>query len=209
MAAQLQHQSHQRNATRFEHRARPGSVRPGHVRILRLRVSARRNEREPPMSVIEYLVSYGRAGDFGRFRPAQPLALRRGDRVIIRGEQGLEIGEVMCPATAGHGHYLSRTAVGELLRRATPADVAAAQRLAERSDEIFQYARARAAELGLPLEVIDVELALDGSQAVVYHLRREECDYRPLVSSVSKAFELLVTVQNLALPAAIDEEEAG
>ena len=50
------------------------------------------------------------------------------------------------------------------------------------------------------LEIIDVEVFLDGSQATIHHLRREECDYRPLVSTLSKKHDLLVVMSNLAQP---------
>src|SRR2546423_446884 len=70
------------------------------------------------MTINEYLVSYGRYGDFGRFHPIEPGEYLRGDKVIVRSPQGLEIGVVMCPVTAGHTQVLSKTALGQLLRAA-------------------------------------------------------------------------------------------
>ena len=126
------------------------------------------------MSETEYLVSYGRAGDFGRFRPAQPLACRRGDRVVIRSQQGLELGEVLCQAEPGHGRFLSRTSLGELLRVATADDHRTAECMQERSQRVFENGRRLIQELGLPVEIVDVEVLFDGQQATVYHLRRQE-----------------------------------
>jgi cell fate regulator YaaT (PSP1 superfamily) len=162
------------------------------------------------MNDSEYLVSYGRAGDFGRFRPAEHFPIRRGDRVLIRTENGLEIGVVLCPASAGHAQFLSRTALGEILRPAGEEDEQAARLQAERGQRLFAHARRLAQEMELPLEVVDVDLLPEGRQAVVYHLRRVECDYRPLVSTLARTFDVQILMQNLALPAALaGEEEAG
>ena len=70
----------------------------------------------------EYLVSYGNSGEFARFKPATTAAFRRGDRVVVRTYQGRELGMVLCPAQPDHAPFLSRTALGELLRRVTEED---------------------------------------------------------------------------------------
>jgi hypothetical protein len=151
-------------------------------------------------SGVEYLVSFGRSGDFGRFRAPVSLSCRRGDRVVIRTEQGVELGIVLCPAEGGHARFLSRTAEGELLRHAGPEDELQATRLQTLGDAIFEHACALVVQLHLPLEVVDVDVLFDGKHALLYHLRREECDYRPLVSSVARAFDLHVVMQNLFVP---------
>jgi hypothetical protein len=157
----------------------------------------------------EYLVSYGNAGDFSRFRAAAACAYRRGDRVVVRSHQGLELGVVMCPTTPGHARYLSDRGVGDLLRRATPDDERVAQQAREQGERLFDEARRLAADMALPLEILDVEVLFDGRQAIIQHVRREDCDYRPLVSSLSRKFDLLLIMQNLALPMELDEEEHG
>ena len=160
----------------------------------------------------EYLVSYGNSGDFGRFRPVDEASYQRGDRVVVRSPQGLELGEVLCPATPGHARYLSRTAAGELLRPISVADEQTAERAQQRARRMFEDGRRLAVELELPLEILDVEVLLDGTQAVVQHLLREDCDYRPLVSRLSREHDILVIMHNLALPqepTAGEEESHG
>jgi hypothetical protein len=157
----------------------------------------------------EYLVSYGTSGDFSRFRPMTPRAYERGDRVVVRSTQGLELGEVLCRATEDHSRFLSRTALGELLRPASEDDERAAERARRRALAIAEDARRLAHEMGLPLEILDVELFLDGSQATVNHLRQLECDYRPLVSTLSRKYDVLIAMQNLALPAELEDKGCG
>jgi hypothetical protein len=163
----------------------------------------------PPMDDYEYLVSYGTSGEFSRFRPTVRRDYSRGDRVVVRSPQGTEIGEVLCRAKSDHARFLSRTAQGELLRLATADDERAAERCRDRAGRIADDARRLSGELGLPIEVLDVEVALDGGQAIINHLRQEECDYRPLVSALSRLHDVLVIMQNLALPAGLGNEDVG
>jgi cell fate regulator YaaT (PSP1 superfamily) len=153
------------------------------------------------MNGTEYLVSYGSAGELGRFLAAEPLDCRRGERVVVRTQRGVEIGSVLCPSTPQHAHMLADTFVGELLRPAGPEDEAIAQGVRDRQERLFEDARRLAVELELPLEILDVEVLLDGHQVTLYYLRWAECDERPLVSALSRKYETMVALRDLALPA--------
>jgi hypothetical protein len=163
------------------------------------------------MSTAEYLVSYGTTGEFSRFRTAPTRTYQRGDRVVVRSSQGLELGVVLCPATEQHAPFLSRTAVGELLRPATEDDDRAADVLRARSQSLFSDARSLAAELCLPVEIIDAELSLDGRQAVVHYLGQEKGDLGPLESALARKHDVLVNLHNeaLSLAACGKDEEVG
>jgi hypothetical protein len=159
------------------------------------------------MNTVEYLVSHGASGDFGRFRPATSATYERGDHVIVRSHHGLELGVVLCAATSEHGRFLSRTALGEILRRTTEEDECEAEKRRQRAGQIFADARRLSAEFNLPLEVLDVEVVWDGQQAIVHHLRPLDCDYRDLVSALSRRHGITILMENLALP--VEPAEAG
>jgi cell fate regulator YaaT (PSP1 superfamily) len=161
------------------------------------------------MEHLEYLLSYGCAGDFGRFRAAAPLALRRGEQVVVRSGRGMEVGRVLRPATARHATFLPNTTVGRLLRRLTPADEAAAVRLAARGRELFARGRALVAELGLPMELLDAEVLLDGENAALHVVRFADCDVRDLVSALSREAAAQVHLIDLGGPAAEEHDEHG
>jgi cell fate regulator YaaT (PSP1 superfamily) len=161
---------------------------------------------------LEYLLSYGLRGEFGRFRALRPLACRRGDRAVVRSHRGTEIAEVLREAVPRHAHFLPNTTVGQLLRLATDDDARAQAELRRRGDEVLRHGNALAAETGLPLEVLDVELLLDREHAVVHHLRWAECDVRPFVSTLSRTFALHVVLTDLTREAQHvhgDEESHG
>jgi hypothetical protein len=164
------------------------------------------------MHAQEYLLSFGLLGEFGRFRCSAPLACRRGDRVVVRSHRGLEIGEVLREATPRHAQFLPNTSVGQLLRRLQPDDEQKASQMQLRSQHLFDRGQQLARELGLPLELIDVEVLLDGEHAALHHVRWAECDVRPFVSTLSREFSLYLTLEDLGKgrePPHHDEEDHG
>src|SRR5438046_2991814 len=104
------------------------------------------------MDDLEYLIGYGLVGDFCRFRAFRPLPGARGDRVVVRSHRGMEIGEVLRPASAHHATYLPNTTVGQLLRRATPEDEGVAVEMRCRGQRLLERAAQLAQEQALPLE---------------------------------------------------------
>jgi len=149
----------------------------------------------------EYLLNYGGVGDFGRFRPVRPLTCRRGDRVVVRSHRGLELGVVLCEAREGHAQFLPNTTVGQLLRQAGPEDEEAVARMMARGQQIFAAGRRLAAELELPVEIVDVEVLLDGEQAILHYLSWEEFDPRDLVSTLSREHDVRIVLHSLAAKA--------
>lgn len=160
------------------------------------------------MAEHEYLLTYGNAGEFNRFRCAESVVFRRGDRAVVRSPRGQELGVVMQPARPGHGRLLADQFVGEILRPATEGDLQLAERMHQRSQRLFDDGRRLICDLGLPMELLDVEVLLDGRQAVLHYLRWADCDPRPLMDALSQSYHLLITLHDLALPSTDDAEEA-
>ena len=155
----------------------------------------------------EYLLSYGNAGDFGRFCCAPALACERGERVVVRSPRGQELGVIMRPANSGHSRLLADQFVGQILRLATAGDLQLADRMKQRAQKLFEDGRRLVCELALPMEILDVEVFLDGRQAVVQYLRWADCDPRPLMDALSQRYRLLITLHDLALPKMEETEE--
>lgn len=152
---------------------------------------------------MDYLVQYGKAGFVGRFRAAAAFA--RGERVVVRGPRGPEIGTVLCEPDP---RFATLPEEGELLRPASADDEAAALRLEALGDELLAAADALAAERGLPLSFVDTEVSLDRSAAVLHGLPWGECDASPLFADLSDRFGLPVRLLDLSrTPAAKDPPE--
>ncbi len=153
------------------------------------------------MNETAYLVSHGSAGELGVFQSKEPLDCRRGDRVVVRRPAGLAVGVVLCPAAERHLRILDGAEGGVLLRRATAEDESILAAAALRAQRVFDDGRRLAAEMNLPLEILDVEVPLDGQQVTLYFVRWAECDERPLIAALSKKYEALVALRDMAVPA--------
>lgn len=136
------------------------------------------------------LVQYGRPGYVGRFRAAGGLA--RGDRAVVRGPRGLELGTVLCPAT----DRFPTDDDGDVLRVTTPADDAAADRAAALARDLLDAADALAA--GLPVAFPDAEVALDSATAVLHALPWAACDLDPVLAALGDRFGVPVRLLDLS-----------
>ncbi len=147
-----------------------------------------------------YLVQFGRSAFLGWFEAKASYS--RGDRVVIRGPRGQELGTIL-----GEGN---ETADGGILRRATAADRTEAERNEARAGEILAAAEVQVAAIDLPLSLIDVELSLDGTQAILHALPWGECDATPVLDQLSTRFGLAVRLLDLSrTPTAADPPATG
>ncbi len=152
------------------------------------------------MSHLEYLIGFGLAGDFGRFRAADPLDLVRGGRVVVRSERGVELGWVLRPAGERLGRFLGSAGVGALLRAAGADDEEQALRMQRRAGELLERGGQVLEEKGMPAALLDAEVLLDGEHAVLHVTRWDEADLRELVRPLSTAFELSISLSELGGP---------
>jgi hypothetical protein len=161
------------------------------------------------MTSDEYLVHHGCAGHLGRFRAADRGGFGRGVAVVVQSCRGLELGEVLCLSTPDRP-LLPDPLVGELLRAATCDDIAASGRYRELGQRLFDDG-ARLTEIrGLPLALMDVEVFLDGRQALLHAVRLGAGDEGPLLEELGERHGLILRMYDLAAePAAADDHDEG
>jgi hypothetical protein len=155
-----------------------------------------------------FVVSHGKGGALGIFTSAEPLSLRRGQRVIVQTQRGAEIGAVLCAANDRQALLLGATAAGQLLRRLTSGDESRRDELITRAQQVFETGRAWATKNGLALELLDVDLLFDASTAIVQFVG-SDADTESLAQTLEHHFGLSVRLENLATPATPEEESHG
>lgn len=153
---------------------------------------------------MEYLVRYGKAGEFGRFRAQKPLQLFKGDLVLIETHRGKETGEILSPSTSTIAKFLPNTTVGKLFSTLSPQDDSLAQLNHLKSSLIFEAAKKISLDLALPVMIVEAELLFDGKHAVLHLLTSPKTDVRDLVSKLSQDFDMHIYVENISQP---QEEE--
>jgi hypothetical protein len=136
----------------------------------------------------DYLVRHGLLGDIGRFRALEPLALRRGSRVVVRGPLGSQMGEVVRPAGRGGPGF-----GGELLRAAGPDDEARCGRLSKRARDLLE----RGNGLEARVEFLDAEIFLEGGRAALLHVCPPGTDLAKVRRSLEQESGLILTLHDL------------
>jgi hypothetical protein len=157
----------------------------------------------------DYLLSYGKAGDFGRFQAQQPLACRRGQQLVVRSQRGEELATVMRPAAPGHAPLLGGQSMGSILRLAGQMDLELAKRLHFRSHSLFLAARQLAADHSVPVEILDAEILLDGRQGVLYCLKAPDLETSAFVAALARRSQLGLCLRDMALPPSAESDREG
>ncbi len=161
-----------------------------------------------PDAADQFVVSFGKGGAVGVFNAPAPLALRRGDRVVIRTPRGTEVGSVLCPASVRQARLLGATTTGDLLRPLAADDAARMPELLQCASRLFEAARQQAHEEQLAVEILDAEVLLDGRQAILQFLG-DEPNLDAFAHALERRFTLEIRLENLAQPASPAEEHGG
>lgn len=160
-------------------------------------------------SVQDYLINYGKSGHVGRFVAPQPLTVSRGQRVVIESDRGLEVGVVLCPAGASSERLLPQTFVGRVARRLHDADEAVLEQVRGREEQFFGDSRQLAQTLGLSIEILDVEILLDGQIAIVQYLLAGDADLDDFAKRLEQRHQVTVRLENLAVSSEPEAETGG
>jgi cell fate regulator YaaT (PSP1 superfamily) len=155
----------------------------------------------------EYLVRYGKAGEFGRFHAQKPLQLLKGDLVIIETHRGKETGEILSPSTPIIAKFLPNTTVGKLYGTLTDQDDSQVQLNHAKSSLIIKAAKSIALTSALPVSILDAELLFDGKHAVLHLATSPKTDVRDLISKLSNDFDLHIYVENITQPNQDDDHD--
>jgi cell fate regulator YaaT (PSP1 superfamily) len=100
--------------------------------------------------------------------------------VIVRTARGLEAGAVLCEATDDVVGTLKDPQEGQILRAMTGEDAHELTRIHEQEQDEFRVCLRCIAELGLEMELVDVEHVFGGERVVVYYLADGRVDMRQI-----------------------------
>ena len=166
------------------------------------------------------LIRYGTmawAGYF-RYRSAEPLECRHGERVLIETPRGTEVGEVLSSlspeAPRNEAGKVIRPA-GELIRRLNPMETF--EQVRRQRDvrqqtlvqEVLVECERRVAKRGVAVDVIDGELLFDGVTFVLYFLGAPTADLGVLATELGQGRKFKVVFNSVLETPATDESGGG
>jgi cell fate regulator YaaT (PSP1 superfamily) len=146
----------------------------------------------PPRLVGVRLREGARAEDYR----VEGLTLHVGDLVLVEVANGHAMGEVRRPAR--DLPELRRDRVyPRVLRRATPEEGAEARRRREREKTAVATCQLRAKSRGLPMKIVDVEIAPDARRYTVLFSAEGRVDFRELVKELAREFRARIEMRQI------------
>jgi cell fate regulator YaaT (PSP1 superfamily) len=121
----------------------------------------------------------------------------RGTQVIARTDRGLEAAVVLCEATAEATAHLKNPSQGQVLRELAPADGLELSRILARQRDEFDVCQRHVSQLGLPMQLVDVEHLFGGERIVVYYLAENRVDFRELVKALAGEFQTRIEMRQI------------
>ena len=136
-----------------------------------------------------FFVRTGALGHVGRFRCADRLVVDRDVRVVCRTHRGLEIGQVLSPAT--DETHVSDTE-GLLLRRVTTEDDLLLARLEKNRQAAYRACVDLLEQRQIEVQLMDVEHLFDGQSLYFYFLGEMTPEIEQVTSELAEAYDTKV-----------------
>lgn len=146
-----------------------------------------------------YIVRHGAMRAVGIFAPPAGAIFNRGDQVIIRGERGVEVGDVLCVGTPECIAKLPDPTRGEILRAMTSEDRTKANDLKLRMVNEFNQACQAVQRRRLPMEFVDIEHLFGGERIVLYFLSEKRVDFRELVKELARDLQCRIELRQIGV----------
>jgi cell fate regulator YaaT (PSP1 superfamily) len=146
-----------------------------------------------------FVVRYGQMRQIGEYEAVEGLTHLRGERVVVRSDRGTEVGEVLCPATDRTGAFLENPFRGQILRVATPEDLATEHRLGDRVKKGLDACREFIGKRRLQMDLVDVEAIFGGERMVFYYVSEKRVDFRELVKDLARALQTRIEMRQIGV----------
>ena len=121
-----------------------------------------------------------------------------GDHIIIDTARGEEFG--IC--VGGNHKIPPKNVVAPLrkvLRRATPQDERTIQENRAKEKRAFEVCQQKIAEHGLDMQLVNAEVAFDGSKILFYFTADERVDFRELVKNLASVFRTRIELRQIGV----------
>jgi len=122
-----------------------------------------------------------------------------GDRIVTRTDRGTEFGVVLCEATQAAIDQIDETIGGRIVRPMTPEDETVWQDQQLRTAIDAALCSRLVKELGLVMQVVDVERLLGGERIVFFFLADKRVDFRQLVRQLAAELQTRIEMRQIGV----------
>jgi cell fate regulator YaaT (PSP1 superfamily) len=125
--------------------------------------------------------------------------MQRGGAVIARTNRGLEAGEVLCDAADDVVDRLDKPVHGQILREMSREDKNELAHIEASALEEFKVCQRHVADLGLEMQLVDIEHLFGGERVIVYYLAEGRVDFRELVKRLASEFQTRIEMRQIGV----------
>ena len=142
-------------------------------------------------------VKFKEGGKVYYFAPGDTEVLE-GDKVIVETSRGVECGDVVMGIKEVSEREIT-SPLKKVIRVATPAEIKNIERNKKREEEAFKVCEEKIAKHGLKMNLIDVEIAFDGSKMLFYFTSDGRVDFRELVKDLAGVFRTRIELRQIGV----------
>ncbi|MFP6676266.1 MAG: regulatory iron-sulfur-containing complex subunit RicT [Pirellulaceae bacterium] len=124
---------------------------------------------------------------------------RRGMRVVVRTNRGMETGDVLSVATEQSTKQLKSPGSGQIVREMTTEDDNEMLHIKGREAEEFETCMRHVDKLDLDMSLVDIEHLFGGERIVVYYLAEQRVDFRDLVKELASEFQTRIEMRQIGV----------
>ena len=148
---------------------------------------------------MSYVVRYGRMRILGECHGAPGESFARGQRVVVRSDRGLEMGEVLCPMSERTADLLKSREPREIVRLAEPNDFEREAELPRLERTAFATCKELIAKRRMQMDLVDVEVLLGRDRIIFYYLAEKRVDFRELVKDLARALRTRIEMRQIGV----------
>ncbi len=149
--------------------------------------------------MVKYVVRCGAMRTLCLLAPRGDDRYERGARVIVRTNRGLEVGQVLCVANDAVVDALGDVGQGQILRQMTPDDENELAHIEGNEHQEFAICQRHVEQLGLSMQLVDIEHLFGGERIIVYYLAEQRVDFRELVKRLAAEFQTRIEMRQIGV----------
>jgi cell fate regulator YaaT (PSP1 superfamily) len=153
-----------------------------------------KQESGPRVSVVD--VKFRTAGKIYQY-DAGSLPLQPGDRVVVQGEGGTNLGTVAASLRMVPAQAIKPKALPRVVKNADPRDIAREEANLRRGNEAQRLCVRFIRERNLPMKVVKAECLFDGSKIIMYFFAEDRVDFRELVRDLAQALHTRIEMKQI------------
>lgn len=147
-----------------------------------------------------YVVRYGTMRFLGEFGVRGPEEYKRGQQVVVRSHRGTEWGEVLSEANERTREYLGKEdPSGKILRISSQEDEKTQTEGWQREQEAYLEGQTQVADMGLSMQLVDVERLFGGDRIIFYFLSESRVDFRELVKRLAQSLNSRIEMRQIGI----------